>query len=145
MDIESEGTADAEAVAEAFGIVNALIEGLAQADGSASVDGAGAALVDFSDLFKMNVPVGASFASKSFNDFSASIGFGASFKKLMSMSASCTWYEAKLDDDDLPCLSKNLVKNIRKMSNDDEPDLDRFIDRFGTHAYKRASFGGMAV
>jgi hypothetical protein len=31
------------------------------------------------------------------------------------------------------------------MSKSDEPDFDLFINKFGTHAYKKASFGGKAV
>ena len=31
------------------------------------------------------------------------------------------------------------------MSNSDAPDLDRFINKFGTHAHKEGSFGGKAV
>lgn len=30
------------------------------------------------------------------------------------------------------------------MSKDDDPDLDLFINKFGTHAYRKASFGGKA-
>ena len=93
----------------------------------------------------MNIPVGASFASRSFNDFSARIGFGGSFERELSVSSECEWFEAVLDEDDLPCLSKDLVKSIRFLSESDAPDLDRFIDKFGTHAYRKASLGGKAV